>query len=588
MTPPRVSTIPPAPSAPSGPELEPQTGLPRRSVLRGAAAAGAAGTVALAVGPTAPAEAASAYFRHGVASGDPRPRRVILWTRVTPTAAATPGSGKGPRAEVRWQVATDRRFRKVVAQGTVRTGPARDHTVKLDARGLRPDTAYFYRFSYRGRFSPVGRTRTAPAHGALPKRVRFGVVSCANLEAGYFHAYRHLAKRGDLDAILHLGDYLYEYGVGEYAMGQRNVVVRPHSPRHEIVRLRDYRQRHAQYKQDPDLQALHARHPFIVTWDDHEVTNDTWANGAENHNPGEGGFTKRRLAAYRAYDEWMPVRMGPKTKVGDGYRLYRRLRYGRLLDIAMLDLRTYRSKQSTLVPTPIPNPDPSHSDKSRTIAGAAQMRWLKRVLRRSRAQWKVVGNPVMIAPILFPPLPHEITGPVTDLIGLLPADGLPYNADQWDGYTADRRELLQHLADHGITDTVFVTGDIHSAWVSDLPIDAGTYPLRSRSVATELVCTSVTSNNLKDIIGAPPRSASLVVEAAIQTLNRHVRYLDFDSHGYGVLDVTPERTQMDYFVTGARNDRKAGSRWNVSWQTLAGTQRVRAASAPVPTRRGDR
>src|SRR5690606_30007278 len=419
----------PAPAADAAGTPDPS----RRTVLR-TAAVGSAGAVAVAAGPVGPAEAASGYFRHGVASGDPRPRRVILWTRVTPTRAATPGSGRGPRIQVRWQVATDRAFRRIVAQGTVRTGPARDHTVKLDARGLRPDTAYFYRFSYRGRTSPVGRTRTAPAHGALPKRVRFGVVSCANLEAGYFHAYRHLAKRGDLDAILHLGDSLYENGVGEYAMGQRNVVVRPHSPRHEMVTLRDYRQRHAQYKQDPDLRALHARHPFIVTWDDHELTNDTWAAGAENHNPGEGRFRARRAAAFRAYDEWMPVRMGPRTRVGDGYRLYRRLRYGRLLDIAMLDLRTYRSQQSRLTPTPIPNPDPILSRPDRTITGAAQMRWLKRVLRRSRTQWKIVGNPVMIAPILFPPLPNEITGPVTDLIGLLPADGLPYNADQWDGY----------------------------------------------------------------------------------------------------------------------------------------------------------
>lgn len=557
--------------------------LPRRTVLAGTAVS--AGVLAL--GAQDPAAAASRFFRHGVASGDPLPRRVVIWTRVTPTAAATPGSGRGPRVRVTWQVATDRAFRRIVARGTVRTGPARDHTVKVDARGLKPATDYFYRFVYQGQRSPVGRTRTAPAAAASPSRLRFGVVSCSNLEAGWFAAYRHLAQRDDLDAVLHLGDYLYEYGVGEYAMGSDDVVVRPHVPRTEIVSLRDYRQRHAQYKQDPDLQALHARHPFIVTWDDHEVTNDQWAEGAENHQPSEGDYRARRRRAHRAYDEWMPVRLNGTAKLGDGSKIYRSLRFGTLAEIALLDLRTYRSQQSTAVPTPIPNPDPTNSDPNRTITGREQMTWLKRLLRRSPAQWKLIGNPVMITPVVFPPLPADITGPIADMTGLLPTDGLPYNSDQWDGYQAERREVLRHLADHGVTDTVFLTGDIHSAWACDLPVDAGTYPL-SRSVATEMVCTSVTSNNLKDITGTPARTTSVAIEAAILTLNRHIRYLDFDSHGYSVLDVTPERTQMDWYVTGARDDRRATSRWSTSWQTRAGTQRVTAASAPVPSRRSDR
>ena len=286
--------------------------LDRRSLL----VAGAATTGAAAIGVALPGEAEAAsnrYFKHGVASGDPHPRSVILWTRVTPTPQATPGSGKGPRVSVRWQVAKDRRFRDVVAKGSFTTSAARDHTVKLEATGLRPRTTYFYRFLYKGVASPVGRTKTAPAANASPRNLRFGVVSCANLPGGYFSAYRHLARRNDLDAVLHLGDYLYEYGPSEYGEVRKPV------PAREMVSLSDYRQRHAQYKQDKDLQALHAKNPFIVTWDDHEVTNDQWAEGAENHDPAtEGDYLARRRRAHRVYDEWMPVRMGGSAETGDG------------------------------------------------------------------------------------------------------------------------------------------------------------------------------------------------------------------------------------------------------------------------------
>ncbi|HSE71829.1 MAG TPA: alkaline phosphatase D family protein, partial [Nocardioidaceae bacterium] len=517
-----------------------------------------------------PAPAAGRYFRHGVASGDPHPTSVILWTRVTPTAAATPGSGEGPRVGVRWQVATDRRFADVVREGTFTTGPARDHTVKLEATGLRPGTTYFYRFLHRGEASRTGRTRTAPAAGSTPRNLRFGVVSCANLQAGWFSAYRHLARRDDLDAVLHLGDYFYEYAPGEYGAGNANRDVRRHVPAREIVSLSDYRRRHAQYKQDPDLQALHARAPFIVTWDDHESANDAYRTGAENHQPAtEGRWRSRRARAHRAYDEWMPVRMGETADLGDGTALFRRLRFGRLAELSMLDLRTYRSRQNLQ----------EASDPGRTITGDAQMRWLKESLRRDRAQWKLVGNPVMISPVVFPPLPADLTGALNDVTGLLPEDGVPYNVDQWDGYTADRRELIAHLRDHGVQNTVFLTGDIHSAWACDLPVDAGTYPA-SATVATEFVCTSVTSNNLDDITGSPPRTTSLAVEAGIQANNRHVRYLNFDDHGFSVLDVTARRTQMDYYVVD-RTDPRSGATWTASWATAADTQRVHAVDRPV-------
>ena len=552
--------------------MDPISSLSRRAVLAGSAGAAAV------IGSASPGRAASDPFLHGVASGDPLPRAVVLWTRVTPTPDATPGSGRGPRVTVTWEVATDRRFRHVVRRGRTTTGPARDHTVKVDVTRLRPGTAYYFRFSAPGATSPVGRTRTAPARTATPDRLRFGVVSCANLQAGWFSAYRHLAARDDLDAVIHLGDYLYEYAPGEYGHGRANTDIRPHVPAREMVGLADYRQRHAQYKADPDLRALHARHPFIVTWDDHEVTNDAWREGAENHQPDEGDYVTRRAAAHRAYDEWMPVRMSGTAATGDGTQLFRSLRFGALAELSMLDLRTYRDRQAaTPAPSPVPGPG---GGSDGTITGRAQMDWLKQRLRRGGAQWKLVGNPVMIAPVTFAQLPRDLVDPVNDVTGLLPSDGLPYNVDQWDGYTRDRRELFDHIRDQGLRDVVFLTGDIHSGWACDLPYDPATYPLGD-SAGVELVCTSVTSNNLKDITGTPPRTSSLAVEAVIQTNNRHVKYLNFDDHGYSVLDVTPERVQMDWYVIGDRTDRRAGSSWSASWATRSGTNKVHAASAPV-------
>jgi alkaline phosphatase D len=543
----------------------------RRTLIATAGAAGATlGMVGVSSGP---ASAANRYFRHGVASGDPRPRSVVLWTRVTPTDAAQPGSGRGPTVTVRWQVAKDRRFRKVVARGKVRTGPGRDHTVKLDARGLAPATSYFYRFSYGGVTSRVGRTRTAPREKADNARLRFGLVSCSNLQAGWFSPYRHLAARNDLDAVLHMGDYIYEYAPGEYGYGQGNQDVRPHDPPREMVSLADYRRRHAQYKQDPDLQKLHAKAAFITTWDDHESTNDAWRGGAENHNEGEGGWRARRRHAYRAYDEWMPTRMGSAAEVGDGTRLFRRLRFGTLVEISMLDLRTYRSQQAQYAVTPVPSPDPAIDDPDRTITGNKQMAWLKRSLAGNRTLWKLVGNPVMIAPVQFPPLPDAILTGVQDVTKLYPPDGAPYNVDQWDGYTADRRELFRHLQNRGVRNAVFLTGDIHSGWACDLPVDAGTYPVSS-SVGTEFVCTSVTSNNLKDITGDPTGVTSTTVEEGIKGLNRHVKYLNFDDHGFSVVDIDRRRLQVDYFIISDRRDRRATVQRTASWATRVNSQRV--------------
>jgi len=570
----------------------PEAGVGRRTVIATGAGVAAAGTVGAttyaapstaAPSTAAPSTAAALrkakhdVFQHGVASGDPRPRSVVIWTRVTPTRGATPGSGKGPAVKVRWEVAKDRRFKKIVKSGRFRTAAGRDHTVKIDVTGLRPETEYYYRFKLRGQKSTTGRTRTAPRTKATPDNLRLGVVSCANLQAGWFSAYRHLAARDDLHAVLHLGDYLYEYAPGEYGMGQANVDVRPHVPAREMVSLADYRQRHAQYKTDPDLQALHARYAFIVTWDDHEVTNDQWNDGAENHDETEGDYKKRRARAHRAYDEWMPLRMDGTADLRDGTRLYRRLRFGHLAEISMLDLRTYRDEQAAA-----PGVDPTVNDPDRSITGEKQMEWLKDSITRGNhaPQWKIIGNPVMISPVTFADLPNDLVGAVNDVTNLIPQDGAPYNVDQWDGYTADRREVLTHIRDHSVDDVLFVTGDIHSGWACELPLDSSTYPAIGDSYGVEFVCSSVTSNNLKDITGAPQLTP--VVEGAILANNRHIKYLDFDSHGYSVLDITAARAQMDWYVlTGERDDKQAGAEWSVSYQTTAGTSLVSAVDTPL-------
>ena len=537
---------------------------PRRSVVKAAAA------TAVLTGPFAaalPARAAdeAPAFLHGLASGDPLPDGVLLWTRVTPTAQATPGSGLGPDTPVDWVVARDRALTDIVAKGTVTATAATDHTVKADIRGLSPATDYWFRFSAGGTDSPVARTRTAPAADARVPGLRFGVVSCANWEAGYFSAYRHLAARGDLDAWLHLGDYIYEYGTGEY--GTRDTVVRQHAPAHEIVTLADYRTRHGRYKTDPDLQALHAAAPVVAIWDDHEFANDAWSGGAENHTEGaEGTWTARQAAAKQAYFEWMPVRPALAGTT------YRRLRFGKLADLSLLDLRSFRSQQVAVGNGSVDDPD-------RTLTGRAQLDWLKAGLKASDTTWRLVGNSVMISPFAIGSLSADLLKPLAELLGL-PKEGLALNTDQWDGYTDDRRELLAHLRANAIRNTVFLTGDIHMAWANDVPVDAGTYPL-SPSAATEFVVTSVTSDNLDDLTKAPEGTISAVAAPVIRAANRHVHWVDTDRHGYGVLDITAERAQMDYYVISDKTRPGATSAWQRSYRTRSGTQKVERTYSPV-------
>lgn len=546
-----------------------------RRTFVGAAGAGVLG-LGLTPGSRAAAEPAGGggrAFAHGVASGDPLPDRVILWTRVTPSPDAAPGSGRGGASTVQWEVSPSSDFSSIVSSGTVQTDASRDHTVKVDAGGLAPKTLYWFRFRVvggpaAGAVSPVARTRTAPAHADDIARVQLGVVSCSNWEAGYFGAYRELANKKDLAAVVHLGDYIYEYGAGEY--GGKHGPVRKHAPTHDIVSLADYRIRHAQYKTDPDLQAAHATHPFICTWDDHESADNAYKRGAENHDPArQGPWAARKAHSEQAYYEWMPVR--PQVDEA-GRHLYRRLRYGTLLELSMLDLRTYRDVTPSASSVRVDAP-------GSTITGPAQMQWLTGGVATSPTTWQIIGNPVMISPILLPPLDPARAKILTDLIGL-PRGGVSFNADAWDGYTADRKRLLSAIDQSGRRNVVFITGDIHMSWACEVPREPADYPAAG-NVATEFVVTSVTSNNLDDMVPVPEHTLGVPASAALMATNRNTRWVDTDSHGYAVLTVSSAAAQMDWFFVADRAVRRSPFRHGQSWKVKSGTRRMTQVSRPA-------
>lgn len=299
----------------------------RRNLLKGAS--GIAGTAVLASLPACQAQQSSTVsFTHGVASGDPLQSRVMLWTRAYPVG------GEARKIKVAWQIARDEAFNQIVNQGEAETGPKTDYTVKVDAGDLQPDTAYFYRFECEGAQSVTGRTRTLPA--AEVAQVSLAVVSCSNYPQGFFHVYREIAG-GDFAAVLHLGDYIYEYPEGVYSNEEMTAEHgRKVEPKGEVIALEDYRRRYALYRSDPDLQAVHAAHPFICVWDDHEIANDTWRTGAQNHNEGEGDFNDRKIAALRAYHEWLPIR---DNMAGDQNKIYRSFELGNLATLVMMDTR---------------------------------------------------------------------------------------------------------------------------------------------------------------------------------------------------------------------------------------------------------
>ncbi len=484
------------------------------------------------------AAAEHSAFMHGVASGDPLPTSVILWTRVTPSPEAVPGSGLGADVTVRWQVATDPGMSDVVRSGHALATAATDHTVHVDPHGLEPGTVYHFRFDVAegelaGSVSAVGRTRTAPAEDADPGQLRLAVASCANFEAGYFAAYTAIAgaaARGEVDLVVHMGDYLYEYASGAYP--GRGGISRPRLPTWETVSLADYRARYGNYRRDTELQAAHAAAPWVVTWDDHEIANDSWEHGALGHTPLAGDWAARRDAAMQAYLEWLPVRGAAPSRGG---HIYRTLRFGTLAELHMLDLRSYRSRP--LIPRAGGLPP--------TMMGHEQFDWLSARLSTADTRWNLIGTSVMMAPLNLVSLEASVRGPLARMTGVAEAStaegekAAVANPDQWDGYPADRARLLAELARHHPEGrTVFLTGDIHSEWASHVVHDR-------RVVAAELVTTSVTARNIDDILALPEDSVvATSAEEHIRAHNPHVAHVDLDAHGFAVLTVTREGVGM--------------------------------------------
>ena len=489
------------------------------------------------------AQVTNPIFRHGVASGDPLADRVILWTRVTPRGSGT--------QRVAWQLSRDPKFTNTVARGEVETGAPRDFTVKLDARGLDAATTYYYRFESNGEQSVVGRTRTLPREHVA--RVRLGVVSCSNLPQGYFNAYACLARRLDLDAILHLGDYYYEYPNAQYGDGTQ--LGRIPLPNKELIVLQDYRERHAQYKADPDAQAIHQQHPFITTWDDHEFANNTWSGGAQNHGngPDEGEWNDRRRASIQAYLEWMPVREDAPALQG---RIYRTFRIGNLATLIMLDTRMIGRDVQVLSKEIDKVEDPN-----RQMLGVEQEGWLAEQLAtavRNKSTWTVLGQQVMFAP-------------------QTPAGAVAGNADSWDGYRGARGRVFDMIERARINNLAVLTGDVHSSWAFDLPRDpfAGYDKATGKgSLGVEFAGTSVSSPSN---VGRDGQKQLDDLQAA----RPHLHYVDGRYRGYYVIDLTPERLQADYFGVATIQERSVNERFEKGFITESGRNHLVEASTPA-------
>ncbi|MFI6078444.1 alkaline phosphatase D family protein [Actinoplanes sp. NPDC051343] len=458
------------------------------------------GTAAAALVRPRPADP----FRLGIASGDPAPDSVVLWTRLAPSPLDADGQGGMPDADVPvdWQIATTPTFRKVVTSGTVQARYADAHSVHVVANGLRPDAEYFYRFRARGHISPTGRTLTTPAFDAPGRDLTMLFACCSNLESGWFTAYRRMAEE-HADLILHLGDYIYEGAARPY-------VVRPHlGP--EVLTLPDYRRRYGQYKLDPDLQAAHAGAPWVVVPDDHDVEDDYAGTFRFDDVPRltPAQWVTRRAAAYRAYYEHLPLRPS-SSPIGNSIQLYRRLYWGRLATFHMLDTRQFRSRLAcnggwkACAEADLP---------ARTITGAAQEAWLLDGLAQHHGTWDILGQQVFFAGRLDP------TG-----VG---------NMDSWDGYRASRARIQQGWQDRHVRNPVVLTGDIHQAWANDLKADYRDE--HSPTVGTELICTSLTSGG--DGTGD--------TEVPGQATNPHLRFFS-NLRGYGRARITPTQLTADF------------------------------------------
>lgn len=448
-------------------------------------------------------------FTLGVASGYPTHRGVVLWTRLAPEPLQPDGGMPQVSVPVRFEVAEDEAFRRVIVQGLSHATPDWAHSVHVEVDGLQADRWYWYRFLAGKATSPVGRTRTAPTLDVMVPRLRFAFASCQHYEHGYYAAYRHMLA-DELDLIVHLGDYIYEstWGVNH---------VRKHEGP-EPVTVADYRARYARYKTDPDLQAAHACCPWLVTWDDHEVEND-YANAVSENDDEPRWFLERRAAAYKAYYEHMPLRRA-MVPLGPDMRIHTRVPFGGLAEFNLLDDRQYRT------PQPCPRPGRAGSNfiencaqrlsAEATLLGARQERWLEAGLAASKARWNFLAQQTLMAQ--------------ADHKG---GDGQIFYSDGWDGYPAARRRLLDFLAQAKPANPVVIGGDVHSFWVNDLKPDfeAADSPI----VATEFVGTSISSQ---------PPSEDLIQTAKNEGAG-HIHFATGHYRGYVRMAVTPEAIHAD-------------------------------------------
>lgn len=518
---------------------------------------------------------AQADFLHGVASGDPLQDKVILWTRLTPVDLSA-------RLKVTWEIATDDQFKLNLKTGVVQTTKTDDFTVKVDAIGLQADTIYYYRFHFGNKTSPVGQTKTLPVS---TNKVSFAVCSCSNYPAGYFYVYREIAKQ-NVDVVIHLGDYIYEYGADGYATEDAAKLGRtlPSDNNKEIIKLDDYRKRYALYRQDKDLQAAHQRHPFIVIWDDHELANDTWCDGAENHQDNEGSFSDRKLAALQAYFEWMPIRPVSNT---DHLNIYRQFNFGSLVELTMLDTRIIaRDKQleykdyMTAVGLNAQKFQADLTDSKRTLMGYTQRDWLIDKLKQSTATWNVVGQQVLMSKMWIPAellvslgqitsggtspdalakMNAQITELVTLKLRLEQGDPnlsiqekarvttlVPYNLDAWDGYYAEREFVYDKLAEFN-KKIIVLAGDTHNAWASYL------YSQKGKYVGVELATSSVSSPGLEKYLSIPLDQLQKF-EFAFTTLIDELTYCNLNQRGYLVVTLDDTQVQSDWiFVDSIKN-----------------------------------